>query len=251
MEKYSVSLVAKIAGISIRTLHHYDKIGLLNPAKRAESRYRYYTKTELFRLQQILFFKELDFPLKKIQRILDDPEFDLIEALSFQRIELKKRKSRLDDLLKTIDKTVKQLSEEKEMVTESELYDGFSKEEIDAWKKEVDEKYDKNVVSESNENIRKMSKGDFAAIKEEQEAVAKELAELMYLPVENVKVQAIILRHHTTNEKFYKTSAEMYKGLADMYVSDPRFTQFYDKHHVGLSKFLREAMHYFADDRLK
>lgn len=250
MEKYSVSLVAKIAGISIRTLHHYDKIGLLKPAKRAESRYRYYTKAELYRLQQILFFKELDFPLKKIQRILDDPEFDLIEALSFQRIELKKRKSRLDDLLKTIDKTVKKLSEENEMVTESELYEGFSKEEIDAWKKEVDEKYDKNVVAESNENIKKMTKGDFAAVKEEQEAVAKELAELMHLPVANAKVQAIIMRHHATNEKFYKTSAEVYRGLADMYINDSRFTEFYDKHKVGLSKFLRDAMHYFADTRL-
>lgn len=251
MEKYSVSLVAKIAGISIRTLHHYDKIGLLKPAQRAESRYRYYSKTELYRLQQILFFKELDFPLKKIQRILDDPEFDLIEALSFQRKELKKRKSRLDDLLNTIDKTVKQIRKENEMVTESELYDGFSKEEVETWKKEVNEKYDSKVVSESNENIKKMSKAEFSAIKVEQETVAKELSELMYLPVESDKIQAIVKRHHTTNEKFYKTSSEVYKGLADMYVSDSRFSQFYDKYKTGLSKFLRDAMYYFADNHLE
>lgn len=250
MEKYSVSIVAKIAGISIRTLHHYDKIGLLIPSQRGESRYRYYGKKELYRLQQILFFKELDFPLKKIAKILDDPSFDLEQALAFQKEELEKRKLRLDTLLNTIDKTVEQLKEENKMVTENELYEGFSKDQISEWKQEVEEKYDSKVVAESYENIKKMSKADFKDVKAEQENVAKELALLMDRPIDSNEVQALIKRHHTTNERFYKTNAKVYKGLADMYVADARFTEFYDKHKTGLAKFLREAMHYFANHSL-
>lgn len=250
MEKYTVSLVAKISGVTIRTLQHYDKIGLLKPHERARSGYRYYSKDELYRLQQILFFKELGFSLKKIQHILDEPNFDLEKALTYQKSELEKRKVRLSELLKTIDKTINQIKEENAMVSEEELYEGFSKEEITAWKKEIDEKYDPKVVSESYQNLKKMTKADFKQVKEEQEAVAKELAELMDYPIDSKEVQKLIQRHHSNNERFYKTDANMYKGLADMYVSDSRFAEFYDKHKPGLSGFIREAMHYFADQNL-
>lgn len=137
------------------------------------------------------------------------------------------------------------------MVTDKELYEGFSEEEISAWKKEIDEKYDQEVVAESYQNIKKMSKSDFNEVKEEQENVAKELALLMDQPVDSDKVQALIRRHHTNNERFYKTNAAVYKGLADMYVSDLRFTEFYDNYKPGLAKFIRDAMHHFADNSLK
>ena len=91
MTRYSVKQVAKLAGVSVRTLHHYDKIGLLKPAERAESRYRYYYRKDLLRLQQILFFKELGFQLNQISDMLNDEEFDILEALKFQRIELEKK----------------------------------------------------------------------------------------------------------------------------------------------------------------
>ncbi len=251
MEKYTVSLVAKISGVTVRALQHYDKIGLLKPAERARSGYRYYGKNELYRLQQILFFKELGFSLKKIRHILDEPDFDLENTLQFQKIELQKRKVRLNELLKTIDKTIKKLKEENAMVTNKELYEGFSKEEITVWKKEIDEKYDAELVAESYQKIKKMSKADFKKVKAEQESVAKELALVMDFPIDSKKVQSLIKRHHSNNERFYKTNASIYKGLADMYVSDPRFAGFYDKYKPGLSKFVRKAMHFFADHSLK
>tara|TARA_R110000868_G_scaffold410693_1_gene699764 strand:- start:3644 stop:4396 length:753 start_codon:yes stop_codon:yes gene_type:complete len=250
MQKYTVSIVAKISGVTIRTLQHYDKIGLLKPFERARSGYRYYTKDELYRLQQILFFKELGFSLKKIAHILDDPTFDLEEALSYQRQTLEQRKTRLDLLLNTIDKTIQRLKEENKMITDEELYEGFSDEEILATKKEVDEKYDSKMVAESYSNIKKMSKKEFSTIKEEQENIAKELALIMDQAIDSKVVQGLIKRHHTTNERFYTTNAKIYKGLADMYVSDSRFTEFYDKHKAGLAKFLREAMYYFANNSL-
>ncbi len=251
MRTYSIGELAKLAGVSIRTLRYYDKIGLLKPIDRAESNYRFYGKDELYRLQQILFYKELDFELKKIKKLLDDPDFDRLKALTFQRKQIVNRKERLDKLLVTIDKTIKDLKEEKNMLTDEELYEGFSKEEIQKIKQEVTQKYDPEVVAESNRNVSKMSKNDFDAIKTEQIQQAKELADLMHLPVDSAEVQAVIKRHHQTNEKFYKTNAEMYKGLADMYVSDVRFTEFYDKHQPGLAQFLKEAMYVYADKKLR
>ena len=250
MRKYSVSQLAKLAGITIRTLHYYDKIGLLKPAERADSRYRYYGKEELHRLQQIMFFRELDFSLKKIKEILDDPEFDRLEALRFQQKELEKRRSRTDTLIATINKTIQQITEDSEMVSDEELYEGFSKEEVEQMNKEVDEKYDPEIVEESRRNVKAMTKAEFKAVKEEQDAIPKELAELMDRAIDDPEVQALVKRHHQTNEQFYKTNANMYKGLADMYVSDPRFTEFYDKHRPGLAGFLRKAIHYYADHNL-
>ncbi|GAB5408050.1 MAG: MerR family transcriptional regulator [Balneolaceae bacterium] len=250
MEKYTVSIVAKISGVTIRTLQHYDKIGLLKPFERARSGYRYYSKDELYRLQQILFFKELGFSLKKINHLLDDPTFDVEEALIYQRQELEQRKARLNLLLNTIDKTIQQLKEENKMITDEELYEGFSEEEVSAWKQEVDEKYDAEVVAESYRNVKKMTKREFADVKAEQENVAKELADVMDHPIDSDVVQSLIHRHHSTNERFYKTDAVMYKGLADLYVSDPRFAEFYNKYKPGLASFLRDAMYYFANNSL-
>ena len=123
----------------------------------------------------------------------------------------------------------------------------FSIKEIN---QEVADKYDPEVVAESLSNTSKMTKVDIDSIKKKQIKQAEDLAKLMNLNIDSKQVQAIVKRHHNTNEKFYKTSAEMYKGLGDMYVSDVRFTEFYDKHKPGLAKFLRDAMHYFADTNL-
>lgn len=253
MNRYTVSQLAKLAGVSNRTLHHYDKIGLLKPTERARSNYRYYGKEELYRLQQILFYKELDFELSDIKKILDDPGFDQLTALQFQRKELLNREKRLEKLIETIDKTITEIQENKVMLTEEELYEGFSKEEIREIKEEVNQKYDAEVVAESNQNISNMTKADFDAIKEEQIQQAKDLAKLMDQgeSADSENVQEDIRRHHTTNEKFYKTSAVMYKGLADMYVSDPRFAKFYNKHKNDLAEFLRDAMCVFAEQKLQ
>lgn len=167
MRNYSIGELAKLAGVSIRTLRYYDKIGLLKPAVRADSNYRYYGKEELYRLQQILFFKELDFELKKIRTLLDDPDFDQLKALAFQRKQIAGRKHRLEKLLITLDKTITELKKENSMLTDKELYEGFSKEEISKIKKEVQEKFDAKVVEESQVNVNKMTKSDFEAIKNE------------------------------------------------------------------------------------
>lgn len=136
-KRYTVHQVARLAGISIRTLHYYDEIGLLSPADRTESQYRLYGEEELLRLQQILLFREMEVPLSEIKQLLDDPQFDQVAALRRHRDSLIRRRDRSVILLSTIDKTLRRLTEEAMTMTDAELYEGLSQETIDRYKKEA------------------------------------------------------------------------------------------------------------------
>ncbi|MEO6306134.1 MAG: MerR family transcriptional regulator, partial [Bacteroidia bacterium] len=163
MDKISVNKLAKLAGVSVRTLHHYDKIGLLKPSVRTDSNYRYYGKEELLRLQQILFYKELDLSLTQIAEILDDPGFDTINALHSHKQEMQKRKDRFEQLLLTIDKTIINLKNKTEKMNYEEMYKGFGKEKAEAYKKEAIEKWGKDTVADSEKKILAMDKTEWKA----------------------------------------------------------------------------------------
>lgn len=240
MAKYSVKQLAKLANVSVRTLHHYDEIGLLKPGMRTESNYRYYGEEELLRLQQILFYKELDFPLAKIAEILDDPFFDIEGALHSHKKELVKRRDRTRELLKTIDKTLIHLKNKK--MKAEDMYKGFSKEQAEAYEKEAKEKYGDKIVEESKERVKKMGKEGLAKSVAEQEEISKELSGLMDLDPRDKKVQALIKRHFDVTNKFYTVTPEIYRGLADLYVKDERFKKNYEKYKEGLTEFLRKSM---------
>src|SRR5690348_1079581 len=144
-KNYSVKQLAKLAGISVRTLHLYDKMKLLRPAVRTRAGYRLYSETELLRLQQILFYKELDFALKDIAQILDEPNFDIGNALEGHKKALGAKKARINTLLKTIDNTLQNLKN-KTMMNPDELYDGLSPQQAAAYRKEAIDNYGKEVV---------------------------------------------------------------------------------------------------------
>src|SRR6218665_843484 len=110
MKMLTVKQVAKISGVSVRALHHYDEIGLLKPASIGRNRYRYYGQDELLRLQQILLHRELDIPLSEIGAILDDPRFDQMAALRQQREKLAEEAKRYAQLVRTIDRTIASLN---------------------------------------------------------------------------------------------------------------------------------------------
>lgn len=251
MDDYTVSRLAKIAGVSVRTLHHYDEIDLLKPSLRTATGYRLYGEKDLLRLQQILFFKELDFSLSEIAAVLDDPEFDQVEALRDHRRLLEQRALRLDRLLGTIDKTIQRLTEVDMKVTEEELYEGFSQEQIERYEREVREKYDPEMVRESNRRARNMSKARWQALKQEGDEVTRGLAGLLGCAADDPQVQALIARHHATIEQFYPVTAEIYRGLAQLYVENPEFTAFYDQYRPGLVHFMQMSMIYYADHSLE
>ena len=136
-------------------------------------------------------------------------------------------------------------------LTDEELYEGFSKEQIERYNKEVDEKYGPGTVEATRERLGKLSKKQWQEVKEEGGAIALEMAELMYLPPEASEVQKLVKRHHAWIENFWTPNAESYKGLGRGYVENPEFREFYDKYKKGLAEFLYKAMEYYADSQLE
>jgi len=247
---YTVSRLAKMAGVSVRTLHHYDAIGLLAPSARTEAGYRLYGEPELLRLQQILFFKELDMPLDEVRQVLDDPGFDQVAALEHHRQSLQRRMERLTRLLRTIDRTIGRLTEDDMTLTDEELYEGFTPVQIEEYKREAREMYDPALVEESERRVKKMSRAEWKAVGAEGEAVTTALAALADREPGDVEVQKLIARHHAWIENFYPCSAEVYRGLGRGYAEHPKFRAFYEKYRPGLADFMSAAMTHYADQVL-
>lgn len=248
MTKYSVKQVSKLAGVSIRSLHHYDKIGLLKPKARTEKGYRYYGREELLKLQQILFYKELDFPLKEIAEILNNEEFDLVEALEFHRVQLQQRSKRLKKLLTTIDKTIVQLKNQEIMMTDKELYEGFTEEEVKKMRAEVSDKWGEKELLATEERIRTLGKEGWKDTKKKGEDIVQLLSELMDLGADHEKVQKAIQLYHRYMNTFYEVDEARYRGLAQMYVDDGRFTAYYEKYREGLAHFVKQAIDVYCDN---
>lgn len=256
MKQYSVKQLAKLAGISVRTLHLYDQLNLLKPAIRTEARYRMYGEAELLRLQQILFYKELDFSLQAIAEILNDPRFDLIQALESHKVALHQRQERIQTLLATVDKTIHSLKTE-QMLSHEELYQGLPKETAETYRKEARTKYGAAEVEQSENHLRNLGKEGFQKLKAEMEDIATKLVALMQEDPQGAVVQQQIARHYHNIRGFWGTSgsadlqAEAYAGLGDLYVADERFTMVDGKANPAYAQFLQKAMRYFADTQLK
>jgi DNA-binding transcriptional MerR regulator len=243
---YTVRQLANMAGVSVRTLHHYDHVGLLRPSARTAAGYRLYSTKDLLRLQQILLYKEFDLPLEEIRRILDDPGFDPVRALAQHRRTLELRAERLAHLLHTIDRTIARLTEVDMSLTDEELYEGLPKEQVERWKREVDERYDPKLVAESNRRVHAMSKEQWHAVKAEGDAISHRMAELIGRAPGDPEVQTTIARQHAWIENFYPCSAEVFTGLGQHYADHPEFRANYDKVRPGLADFMRDAMAYYA-----
>lgn len=245
---YTIKQIAKMASVSVRTLHYYDQIGLLKPSSVGENGYRHYEEKELIKLQQILFFRELDFSLNQIKKMVDDSNFNVLNALDDQRKLLLLERSRLDELLRTINKTLGKLKGENIMNNE-DLFEGLSKDQIEKHKDEVRERWGNTVAyKQSVERTKNWTKEDYKRIKEENDRIAYDLVANIEKEIEDPKVQAVIKQHWEQINKFYDCSMEMYKCLAKMYIEDERFTDHYRKYHKNLPEFLSKAMVYFADN---
>jgi DNA-binding transcriptional MerR regulator len=252
---YTVKQLAKMAGISVRTLHLYDKMKLLHPALRTRAGYRMYSETELLRLQQILFYKELDFSLKDIGLILDEPGFDIIKALEGHKKALSLKKARINTLLKTIDNTLHNLKN-KTIMNADELYDGLSPQQAAAYRKEAIETYGNEVVERAENHLKKLTKADMQGLITRQKDIAGAIYQLQDKDPESLQVQELIGMHYTNTRKLWGTEhakdkqAEAYKGLGNLYLTDERFTLVDGKFDSNFALFIKIAMTYFADKNL-
>lgn len=249
-QQYSVKQLSALAGVSIRALHHYDEIDLLKPALRSEKGYRYYGRTELLKLQQIMFYKTLGYDLQGIKRILDADDFDLITALQSHKKVLQNRAVALNKLMSTIDKTINELKNKEGMITDKEMYEGFRPEEVESIRAETKEKWPEESVIVENK-IKEMSKAAWKDTLQEAEEINLWLANLTHKSPDSKEVQEVIKLHFDHLHKFYEVSEARYRGLADMYVSDERFKAHYDKVKPGLAEFLNKGIHQFCDNGME
>lgn len=252
---YTVKELAKLSGVSVRTLHFYDEIGILKPAYLGENGYRYYEEAELLRLQQILFFRELDFELKQIQQILGRSDYSQIAALSTHRNVLKKQGDRIQGLIKTIDKTIDHLKGVKKM-SNQEIYQGFSKEKkaefekflIDRWGAEG-EKY----ISQSNSNTKNWQKEDYEKLKNEGDKLFKQLSEAMQtrLKPNSHTVQTLIAKYYQLVTRVYIPSKNSFTGLGQLYLEHEEFRKYFAPFPAGFVEFIAESMKVYAERELK
>jgi len=252
MEKlWTVKELAHLSGVSVRALHYYDEIGLLTPQARTDSGYRLYGDAQLLRLQQILFYKELEVPLKEIARLLLDPRFDSIQVLHTHRNVLIKRKRKLGKLIHTLDQTLRTLKGET-MINESELYEGFSPEQIQRYEQEIEANYDPVLVAESKKRIQDMSSAQWKQIQSEGDHITAQLALLLCSKAsrQSEEVQVQVKRHHCWIEHYYPASKEVYLGLAQLYLENEEFRQHYEQYQAGLAQFLSDAMKIYATNNL-
>ena len=242
---YTVNELSKLAGVSVRTLHHYDEIGLLKPQAYTAAGYRQYGQQELERLQQILFFKELDFELVQIKNLLDSPGFDSERALLHHRELLEKRRERLERLLQTIDKTIEAMKGISSMEND-ELFENFDMTEIEEHKaKYADEVKEKYGAWAAKDKTKHYGKREWAEVTAAAGAISADLVALMQAgrAPEDEDVQQLITQHHAYISKyFYECPLEVYEGLASLYVEDERFTKNIDKTAPGLAHFQSAAM---------
>ncbi len=250
---YTVNQLAKIAGVSIRTLHYYDEIGLLEPSYVHENGYRYYQEKELVKLQQILFFRELEFSLDKIKQIIKTPNFDSISAFEDQKNLLKLKKDKIDRLIKTIEQSINSMKGGDTM-SNNDKFSAFNDPNYQKHKQEVEERWgNTDAYKQSMERVGRMSKEDLAKVKAEGEEIAQSTANLMNkgLSFDSSEVQQQVDRFYQHLHNFYDPSYEMFKGLGQMYVDDPRFTEVYENRAEGFAQFMCNAMGYYAEQHLK
>ena len=247
---YTINELAKLSGVSVRTLHHYDAIELLKPAYYGQNNYRYYGEEELLMLQQILFYRELGMSLSDIKKIISKSDFNKIAALRSHRNVLQQNLDRTRKLIKTIDKTIQHL-EGKAKMQDQELFYGWDSPKQKEYEKHLIEK---GVCSEKEiEDSRKKAKTmDWDTIQKEIDTVYKAFAEVIEknLSPASPEAQKLIRRMCEWLNHFSPANKEYIVGLTKQYRSHPDWDKMFAKYHPKLQDFLIEAMLIFADREL-
>jgi len=247
--KQSIGSVAAVAGVSVRTLRLYDELGLVSPSGRTPAGYRQYDEKDLFRLQQVLLYRELDVPLEEIRRMLDAPGFDLVEALERHRRLLELKAERLSRLIATVDRTVRGLRGEETMLTTEELYEGFDKDTIERYERESAEKWGgTNAWEQSRKRTKSMTKDEWKRVGARGAAIEAEFAAAFVAGAkpDGSKAAELCARWADHLRAFYDPSPEMLAGLGRMYADHPEFRARYEAMAPGLAAWLAESLAAYA-----
>ena|SRR5215204_190426 len=243
---YSVGRVADLSGVTIRTLHHYDEIGLLSPGGRSDAGYRVYEDSDLERLQRILFYRELGFTLKEISTIIDDPGTDAMGHLRRQRGLLVERIARFNAMVDAIDYEMEARTMDINLEPE-ERFEVFGDFRPEDHAEEAERRWgETDSYKESNRRVSKYTKEDWLTLKAEAEEAQNRLAaafEAGLTPDSEEAMAAAEAHRQHISRWFYECTYEIHRGLTDMYVSDERFRSNYDTQTPGLAAYIKEAAH--------
>jgi len=242
---HSVGQVAGFAGVTVRTLHHYDEIGLLVPGERTHAGHRRYGDADLDRLQQILFYRELGFPLEEVAALLDDPDADPRVHLRRQHELLTARIERLQRMAAAVEHAM----EARAMginLTPEERFEVFGDKDPEAHAEEAERRWGgTEQYAESQRRVARYTKDDWKRMQAEVASWGERYVALMAEGEEPSGERAMDMaeehRQHISNW-FYECSYDIHRGLGGMYVSDERFKEFYDSMRPGLAEHLRDAI---------
>jgi len=247
---FTVKTLSRLAGITPRTLHYYDEIGLLKPSRIGDNGYRYYSDKSLLRLQQILLYRELDISLDNIKMIMGKHEFDVLSALESHREQLHKRIAHLERLILTVDQTILHLEGKIEM-SKQQLFEGFSDEQQAEYEKEAMQMYDPVIVKAANQKWKNYTPAEKQRIGDERNAVYGDMLKAMPKGASSPEAQACVERWRYHIEYFWVPNDEQLLGLVDGYNNDPRFKANFDKIHPHLAEFMREAVSVYVNNQKK
>ncbi|AKT51157.1 transcriptional regulator [Arsenicicoccus sp. oral taxon 190] len=248
MTPLTVGQVAETYGVTVRTLHHYDQIGLLSPSERSHSGYRLYTADDLERLQHVVVYRRLGFPLEEVAELLADVEArgsdGAAEHLRRQRAAVMTRLDEMRDLVRAIDDALERTMTKKPATTEDlkQLFgDGYHED----YQAEAEQRWgDTPQWRQSQERQASMTKDDWAAVKADTEALERDLAAAVRAgePTDGDVAAELAERHRRSIEVHYDCPHAFQVKLAEMYLADPRFTQHYEDLHAGLAQWLHDAI---------
>lgn len=248
--EYTVQKLAHLSGVSARTLRYYDEIGLLRPQRLTASGYRIYGASQVDRLQQILFYREMGLPLEAIRRILDDPQFDSIQALKEHRLALLTEQNRIARLLDTVEKTIVYRQGGNPM-SDKEKFQGLKERLIEEnevkYGREIRKKYGDEKVDASNRQLRNMSQEDYDRMEHLGRQILADLTDAVPggEPTGELGQRIAGMHRDWLTLIWGSYNKEAHAGLARMYVEDERFAAYYDKACPGGAVFLRDAiLHY-------
>ena len=248
-DTYTVGRVAELAGVTVRTLHHYGRIGLLEPAGRSGTGYRQYTDADLDRLRRILFYRELGFSLETIATVLADPESSRSAHLRRQRDLLTERINRLERLVAALDSEMEAHTMGIQLTPE-EKFEIFGPNYSPDYETEAEQRWgDTQQWEQSQANAATLTKQDWVQVKQSGDELNAAMAAAMTAGVapDSERGAELAEAHRASIEKFYACSYLMHRGIADTYLSDPRFTRTYEDVAPGLARWVHDAIHANAD----
>jgi MerR family transcriptional regulator, thiopeptide resistance regulator len=240
----TVSEVAALAGVTVRTLHHYDEIGLVRPSDRTAAGYRLYADRDLERLQVVLFYRELGFGLAEIMRMLDRSDLDRGRVLREQRDLLTAQADRLERMVAAVDRAIAAYEEGMTM-SDASMFEAFGEAQREH-QQEAERRWgDTPAYRESRRRTATYSRQDWEEFKAESEAIMLRIAAAYRsgaAPDSDPAMDAVEAHRVQIGERFYECSREQQVQLGEMYVEDPRFTATYEAVEPGLTVWVRDAI---------